>query len=719
MCTDFDRFLLDAVHRLLGTLKSGWTEFYEDPALAVRSFAWRCLQPLLSALHRITHWLRSLVLRTPTSVVDPEAQPPNQNLHAVATDQGLVKLELPDTPISSLEAPSIKWLLETSTDPEVFLAAASLVPHVDWPVDFDVTDTLHQLYDVYLSCLDVQRRMVPSLEEKASACTTALCHLYGGRILQGLPAYGSFSQVKRIDYDVFEWILWRTEVNDTVLVATTRLLYATKYKSPWCDLPPIFGACPDSVLEWLSHTLPFHFVIGQVDKDVEELAVTVISKLLCSSSSPSPQIIANCTLLACVMVGVQFDKKDIVRVDKSSALPQLAQCLWAQFQKVLWASGEGDLDSGVRRAWHFDIICRVLDHDLPDLRPPARMWNLGVCWKIYTRARLFEQNDRDSSAPMLTVQRFRFAVDVGDYVLLQSPTWFQHRISWQGHPHSPEDFDWLVDYLGDVCPNDHATAGDILLLLSSMSVSCSPAKQRPYIEKLIACMGSSMPPRLRHAALRAAHSFREILASIDIVDDADMDLTNFSPAVLTAVCPQPGATPTNTGFAYFLQPLRDRDLCYLELIFVLARNPQWRPHLNCQIDQAIGMITVCSESYGVHTFYLVGIFLRMTSEEVSNTSLSSVTERQWWGMMRRAWYVAGIFTIDDTHCVEFLPLLVEGTKKYIHIASKPELTQLIRDVDDVIRRVERPGSLEHRERATVGMKELSGVANDMLAKFSG
>jgi hypothetical protein len=114
------------LHRLIGTLRNSWTEFYKgdfldyyctghqvlivstDLARAVRSFAWRCLQPLLSALHRIAHYLRPLVLRTPASVVVTEAQPLDQDLHAAATKQCLLKLELPDTPTSSLEAPSIK-----------------------------------------------------------------------------------------------------------------------------------------------------------------------------------------------------------------------------------------------------------------------------------------------------------------------------------------------------------------------------------------------------------------------------------------------------------------------------------------------------------------------------------------------------------------------------------------------------------------------------------
>jgi hypothetical protein len=72
-----------------------------------------------------------------------------------------------------------------------------------------------------------------------------------------------------------------------------------------------------------------------------------------------------------------------------------------------------------------------------------------------------------------------------------------------------------------------------------------------------------------------------------------------------------------------------------------------------------------------------------------------------------------------THYAEFLPVLVEGTKKYMHTASKPELIQLIRNVHFRTRSGQWQGSLEHRERATAAMKELSVVANDMLAKFSG
>jgi hypothetical protein len=106
----------------------------------------------------------------------------------------------------------------------------------------------------------------------------------------------------------------------------------------------------------------------------------------------------------------------------------------------------------------------------------------------------------------------------------------------------------------------------------------------------------------------------------------------------------------------------------------------------------------------------------MTSDQVSATPLSSITEQQWWDMMRKAWYSA-FLTIDNTHSVEFLPVLVEGTKKYMCIASKSELERLISDVDDLIEILEGRGLLEQREGLAAAMKELRGIVKDMLEKF--
>ncbi|KAG1860929.1 hypothetical protein F4604DRAFT_1116594 [Suillus subluteus] len=299
---------------MLGTLGPRWIRLSEaliGAVCATGEFARRSHERLSAALH---NGLRSLVLRSSKNVGDSEAPP---DLDVLAGNDDTLSLDLPDISTSNLEAPSIKWLLETSTDPEVFFAAVTLVPLVEWPLDLDVSDMLPWLYDISTSCIDIHGQIVPSLEEKASACIMALSHLYCGRVLQAYPGRGGFIGRGRGDYDMFDMMTqWSIgTANKTVLAPAKRFCVPAghddgQWQTFWLD------ECPDSVLEWLSHSLPYHFVTGRVNRDVERFAIEVISRLLSSPSSPSTQIIANCTLLACLMVGVQFDKKVIIRVDK-------------------------------------------------------------------------------------------------------------------------------------------------------------------------------------------------------------------------------------------------------------------------------------------------------------------------------------------------------------------------------------------------------------------
>jgi hypothetical protein len=76
----------------------------------------------------------------------------------------------------------------------------------------------------------------------------------------------------------------------------------------------------------------------------------------------------------------------------------------------------------------------------------------------------------------------------------------------QGDSHSPEDFDWVMDYLDFIYSDNHEAAFDILLLLGSNGVRCSPAKQHLFLERLVTYMDSDMSPYLCHAALCTTHS---------------------------------------------------------------------------------------------------------------------------------------------------------------------------------------------------------------------
>ncbi|KAG1859533.1 hypothetical protein DFJ58DRAFT_780110 [Suillus subalutaceus] len=393
------------------------------------------------------------------------------------------------------------------------------------------------------------------------------------------------------------------------------------------------------------------------------------------------------------MVGVQFDKKDIIRVDKSAALPRLTQSLLAQFQRVLWAWDGGDLEkdsTGVtRRAWNLlDIICRILELTQSHYEPSSdTMRNLDVCRKIYSRARSSEQNDPSASLAALR-NALHFTLAAAKASRDPAHLWdFSYSSLGTGDSHLPEDFEWLVDYYLDIYSDNQEVAFDILFILGIIKVHCSPAKQHRFIESLIACMGSNMPVHLRYAALRATHIVREEIVSIDTIDAKlrEMVLTKLSPAILTTV----------------------------------SRDSNWHPHLfgDHHIDRCISMVGEYCKSYSLRPFYLSGILLRIPSEQLSVTSLDAITAQQWWDMMRHAWYYADS-EIDDIHCFEFLPVLVEGTKRYMQIASEGHFKYLVSYVDDVLRALRRRDSEQGEgEGVVVAVEELRAVASDMREKL--
>jgi len=348
------------------------------------------------------------------------------------------------------------------------------------------------------------------------------------------------------------------------------------------------------------------------------------------------------------------------------------------------------------------------------------MRNLAVCRKIYSRARSSKQNDPLISLVALR-NTLRFTLTAAQVFRDPASLWnYSNSNLGSGNSHSPEDFDWLVDYLYFIYSDDQEAASDILFLLGVIQVRCSPAKQHQFIKSLIACMGNHMPVSLRYAAFHAAHIVREEIASIDAIDVKlrDIVLTKFSPSILTTVCPRPGTTLANDSHHFFDY---NRDLCYLKLIFALARNPKWHPHLleDHHIDRCISMIGECCESYVPHAFYLVGILLRIAPEQLSVIPLDAIAEQQWWGMMRTAWsYADSQAVIDDIHCFEFLPILVEGTKRHIQNASEDCLERLVRYVDNVIKALEkRDSELGEGEGVVAAVKEFGTVVSDMLEEF--
>jgi len=248
------------------------------------------------------------------------------------------------------------------------------------------------------------------------------------------------------------------------------------------------------------------------------------------------------------------------------------------------------------------------------------------------------------------------------------------RFSWEGDTRSFDHFSWLVDYLGCLCdPDDDEVVTHTLLVLSGMrQLGNSTEWQLAYVKRLFSYMGLGQPRHVRHAALRAAHDARSALASIDISGDEALPLIN----------------PLLPDEQESFDP--KRDLCFLRLVFTLARNRDsgWRPHLvkNNYVKRCVDIIEPSLRWY-LHPFYLLGFLLRIAPEE------PQVTDEQWKKLIKEAWHAAAVtnvLLIDDDGVEALRPLVKCTTQHMIDGgASKDTLKRLDDHVASALKMLER------------------------------
>jgi hypothetical protein len=232
--------------------------------------------------------------------------------------------EFPAVSVASSDAPSVKWLLETSTDPSVFIAACQLVPEVEWPFDFDVSGIISLLHRGLGSCFDTKDRLLAPAKERALACATALVHLSGREYLRLDGMYYSAAQCPSQPRYLHFWHLLSRESLDADYALKINLgqKWIADYTYRFFRDTPTFSSASDATLLWLSQVLPYVFLLhNDIDElaQMEDLALSIISMLLetkIPNKAPSAQVLANCTLLAGILLGLNVDKTVLVKVDK-------------------------------------------------------------------------------------------------------------------------------------------------------------------------------------------------------------------------------------------------------------------------------------------------------------------------------------------------------------------------------------------------------------------
>ena len=195
---------------------------------------------------------------------------------------------------------AIQWILETSTDTDVITAAARMVPEIEWPED--VLDTLYRLHSQFYACFDSTRHMLPLAQARAAACLKAMCHLHMERNLGD----GLHLQPDGHVYSPYtHGSTFRMPPDHDFLV-----LYCATNEPLNLDITSL----STSDRMWLAHVFTYRLNNGENQPHLVAFVVDFV-RICLSPESPS-RLIADCLLLAGMLVGLRIDGGFLVKLDK-------------------------------------------------------------------------------------------------------------------------------------------------------------------------------------------------------------------------------------------------------------------------------------------------------------------------------------------------------------------------------------------------------------------
>jgi hypothetical protein len=387
------------------------------------------------------------------------------------------------------------------------------------------------------------------------------------------------------------WLMW-TRHNDPELSFICDLILEIVL-DVGVSIPISLGnpKIPNTFLMWMSHPLLHCLSADQYARFWRRRALDVVERLLVSPLPPT-NILANCLMAAGLLLDQSVHPNQLTSTNKGSSIKallvsvlesmqqaigidvhlelhersslyalKLLQPLAAileveQFRQVAYDLGMPDW--GVRLCQ--SLVNIVLHH--PELcRPEAR----GKAWVAARDALHFSVTTAGSGDSGPTDDRIACKEEISHL-----------RTTRNG------GCSWLLDYIMYHHSISHQSAlTDAFLTMSEMNIDASCREKIPtYINAIIFAMAPDKPPRLREAALRAACSSRNYLASLD-TDSLPPDLcAQFSAALSSVAADSISFDQGEDGIlSEYSTICGKQNLRYLHILFSWTQSELWSHHL--------------------------------------------------------------------------------------------------------------------------------------------
>lgn len=455
------------------------------------------------------------------------------------------------------DAPCIRWIIESSSDPDIITTAASFVPEVEWPPELEISTLLLQLFDTFLSCFESihheQLMLVPPRRERAIACGKAFLHLYMER-MSFLNSENSPFPVAFCEKDIRKLIWVHHSDHEISFICYLVFEVVLEGDSPTRLYQPNI---PDTFLCWMSHPLLHRLNDSRYSSFWRDRALDAITRILVNPLPPK-NVLANCFMAGRMLLDQSTGRDAILKVTKSStaALDILLEHITKQESRE-----------------QSTIVLRLLEPlgvvlELEEYRQIAKHrrvaeWGFEVC-KTFVRTAGQNQDAQDAIwNDTRTVLHFTVIV-AGDGPINQSDA----GLVWQQGPsrlsiQNPADCGWLIDYIMHYRNSDHTAVIDAMITLSHLPhVKFNQSRTPAMVEVIVSSLALEQPAALRDAALRAAHSCRKVI---------------FGDSYLPAHLFSEFSTALHSTLTESDSP-RQHLLC-LQILYSCAKSEAWRTHI--------------------------------------------------------------------------------------------------------------------------------------------
>jgi Family of unknown function (DUF6535) len=203
--------------------------------------------------------------------------------------------------VNAVQSAAVQWILDISTDTDTIAVAASMVSEIEWLPNVDINHVRDRLKTHFYACFDPTQRILPLARAWAVALLKAMYHFHIERGLDNPLSISDYGPVLSTDDDN-----WYHIPPDQAF----RVVHCAVACSIELDITPL----PLSDRMWMAHMFTCRLDKDEEDPEFVTFVVNFIGTCL-DSKSPA-RLIADCLLLAGMLVGLRIDRRHFARLDK-------------------------------------------------------------------------------------------------------------------------------------------------------------------------------------------------------------------------------------------------------------------------------------------------------------------------------------------------------------------------------------------------------------------